>query len=317
MIPSLNILVLNRLSEKELTSIQDTVPNANITLCKPENAPDYIENTDILVTWGHLSILNLLPKAPRLKWIHALSAGVDELLIPDLIESDIILTNSRGIHGIPMAEHVMAMILTLSRQIPESLKNQQNKLWQRTRPDEIYDKTIGIIGLGSIGREIAKRSKAMGMKVIATKRTQTTEIFVNKLYSPEQLDIVLSASDFVVVTLPLTDKTRNLFVLDKFKSMKKTAYFINVARGSIVHQPDLVTALKEGYIKGAALDVVDIEPLSSDSPLWEMENVLITPHVAAMSPYYLERAIKLFIENLTKYMHSTDMLNVIDKAKGY
>lgn len=317
MIPSLNILVLNRLGEKELSSIQDTVPHANITLCSPENAPDYIENTDILVTWGHLSIRDLLPKAPRLKWVHSLSAGVDELLVPDLIASDIILTNSRGIHGIPMAEHVMAMMLGFSRQLPESLKNQQRNLWKRTRPDELYDKTIGIIGLGSIGREIAKRAKAMGMKVIATKRTQTTELFVNKLYPPEQLDLVLASSDFVVITLPLTEKTRNLFTLDTFKAMKKTAYFINVARGAILNQNDLITALTDGYIKGAALDVFEVEPLPADSPLWSMEHVILTPHVAAMSPYYLERAIKLFIENLTKYMHSTDMLNIIDKEKGY
>lgn len=317
MMPSINILVLNRLGEKELASIKDTAPDANIVLAKPDQAADYIEDADILVTWGHLDIRGHLPKAARLKWIHALSAGVDRLLAPELAQSDIILTNSRGIHGIPMAEHVIALILAFSRGLPQAFCNQQKKLWQRMKTDEIYDKTIGIVGLGSIGREIAKRAKALGLKVLATKRTQTTELFVNNLYTPDQLDLLLAASDYVVVTLPLTEKTAGMFTMDTFKTMKKSAYFINVSRGRIVHEADLAAALENGIIRGAGLDVFETEPLPETSPLWNMENVIITPHVAALSPFYMERAIKLFIENLSKYLHNADMLNVIDKEKGY
>lgn len=317
MMPSVNILVLNRLGEKELASIKDTAPDANIILAKPDQAADYIENADILVTWGHLDIRELLPKASRLKWVHALSAGVEHLLPPAFVQSDIILTNSRGIHGIPIAEHVLACILAFSRGLPQAFANQQKKLWQRMKTDEIYDKTIGIVGLGSIGREIAKRAKALGLRVLATKRTQTTELFVNNLYTPDQLDLLLAASDYVVVTLPLTEKTASMFTMESFKTMKKSAYFINVSRGQIVCEPDLITALETGVIRGAGLDVFESEPLPETSPLWNMENVIITPHVAALSPYYMERAIKLFIENLSKYLHNADMLNVIDKEKGY
>lgn len=317
MMPSINILVLNRLGEKELASIKDTAPDANIILAKPDQAADYIEDADILVTWGHLDIRELLPKASRLKWVHALSAGVEHLLPPALVQSDIILTNSRGIHGIPIAEHVLAYILAFSRGLPQAFTNQKKKLWQRMKTDEIYDKTIGIVGLGSIGREIAKRAKALGLKVLATKRTQTTELFVNNLYTPDQLDLLLAASDYVVVTLPLTEKTAGMFTMESFKTMKKSAYFINVSRGQIICEPDLVAALETGVIRGAGLDVFESEPLPETSPLWSMENVIITPHVAALSPYYMERAIKLFIENLSKYLHNADMLNVIDKEKGY
>lgn len=317
MMPSINILVLNRLGEKELASIKDTAPDANIILAKPDQAADYIEDADILVTWGHLDIRELLPKASRLKWVHALSAGVEHLLPPALVQSDIILTNSRGIHGIPIAEHVLAYILAFSRGLPQAFANQKKKLWQRMKTDEIYDKTIGIVGLGSIGREIAKRAKALGLKVLATKRTQTTELFVNNLYTPDQLDLLLAASDYVVVTLPLTEKTAGMFTMESFKTMKKSAYFINVSRGQIICEPDLAAALETGVIRGAGLDVFESEPLPETSPLWSMENVIITPHVAALSPYYMERAIKLFIENLSKYLHNADMLNVIDKEKGY
>lgn len=315
--PSLNILVIQRLTEQQIHSICAADENVHVILCKPDEAINHIEDTDILITWGSLNLAALLPKAKRLRWIHALSAGVEALLIPELVDSNILLTNSRGIHGIPMAEHVLAMMLTFTRSMYTAHEQQKSKLWKVMPLEELYEKSIAIIGLGSVGREIAKRAKCMGMKVLATKRTITTEIFVDKLYTTDQLPQLLSSADFVIVTLPLTPQTRGLFTLETFNHMKKSAYFINVARGAIVNEADLITALRTNVIKGAALDVFDQEPLPADSPLWEMENVLITPHIAAKSPYYIDRSLKLFIENLNKFSNKSEMLNIIDKQKGY
>jgi phosphoglycerate dehydrogenase-like enzyme len=255
--------------------------------------------------------------APRLKWVHALTAGVEKLLFPEIAASDTILTNSKGIHGIPVSEHVLALMLAFTRGLNLLVPQQQEKRWNRVPTDEIHEKTIGIVGLGSIGREIAKKAKGMGMEVIATKREMTTEIFVDKLYKPEQLREMLGVADFVVAALPLTEKTNGLFTLDEFQAMKPSAYFINIARGAIVRQADLVMALQLGVIKGAGLDVFEEEPLPADSPLWAMNNVIITPHMAAISPYYLDRAVKLFVDNLVRYVENREMFNVIDKAKGY
>lgn len=315
--PAQKILVINPLAERHLTAIATAAPGSNIVTAELADAQQHIGDADILVAWGHMNLQPLLQQAAKLQWIHALSAGVENLFIPEIVTAPILLTNSRGIHGIPMSEHVLAMMLAFTRGLTVFAKQQQRKEWKRAPLEEIYEKTIGIVGLGSIGREIAKRAKGLGMEVVATKREQTAELFVDKLYTPDQLTQLLAAADFVVVTLPLTQETTGLFNLDVFKNMKPTAYFINVARGAIVNEADLIIALEQGIIKGAALDVFAHEPLPASSPLWEMPNVLITPHIAAISPHYLDRAIKLFCENLVRFTQQKEMFNIIDKRKGY
>lgn len=315
--PALNILVLNKLAEKHMTAISNAAPDSSVIVADLENAAKYIDNCDVLVAWGWMDIRLLLSNAPKLRWIHVLSAGVENILSPELQTSNIILTNSKGIHGIPVSEHVLAMMLTFSRGLNLYIRNQLNKEWKRANVDEIHNKTIGIVGLGSIGREIAKKAKGLGMNVVAVKKQITTELFVDRLYSPEQLNEMLAASDFVVSALPLVDETREYFKLEQFSAMKQSAYFINIARGGVVREDDLITALQQGLIKGAGLDVFENEPLQNDSPLWDMPNVLITPHIAALSPYYLDRAIKLFADNLGRFVVNGEMYNLIDKSKGY
>lgn len=315
--PSLKILVAHHLSEPQMRTISEADESIQVISCRAEETAHHIEDADILVSWGDLNLHELLPRANQLKWIHALSAGVEQFLLPDIIESNILLTNSRGIHGIPIAEHVLAMMLSFTRGIYIACTQQKQKVWKSMQLDELYEKSIAIIGLGSIGREIAKRAKGMGMKVLATKRTITTELFVDKLYTTDQLPHLLSAVDFVVITLPLTPQTAGIFTLDKFQLMKKSAYFINVARGAIVNEADLLTALQTNVIRGAALDVFEREPLPEDSPLWTLPNVLVTPHIAAKSPYYIDRSLKIFVENLSKFLSNAEMLNVIDKERGY
>lgn len=315
--PALNIVVLNKLAERHMTAISTAAPDSSVIVAELGDAAKYMDNCDVLVAWGWMDIRTLLSNAPKLRWIHVLSAGVENILSPELASSSIILTNSKGIHGIPVSEHVLAMMLTFSRGINFFIRNQLNREWKRANVDEIHNKTIGIVGLGSIGREIAKKAKGLGMNVVAVKKQITTELFVDKLFSPEQLNDMLALSDFVVSALPLVEETREYFKLEQFSAMKDSAYFINIARGGVVRETDLVTALQQGLIKGAGLDVFDHEPLQNDSPLWEMPNVLITPHIAALSPYYLDRAMKLFADNLGRFVKDGEMYNLIDKSKGY
>jgi phosphoglycerate dehydrogenase-like enzyme len=311
------ILVLNKLAERHTTMIHNVSDNVKLISCDLNEANQYIADVDILVAWGWMDVRPLYLAAPNIKWVHALSAGVETLTFPEIQASETILTNSRGIHGIPISEHVLAMILTFSRGLHLSLRNQLNKKWRRVPTDEVHEKTLGIIGLGSIGREIAKKAKGLGMHILATKREMTTELFVDKLYPADKLGDMLAICDFVVVALPLIEETKEYIRLEHFQLMKQTAYFFNIARGAVIREQDLITALDQGLIAGAGLDVFEYEPLPDESPLWEKENVIITPHLAALSPYYLDRAIKLFADNLTRYLNSRDMLNVIDKAKGY
>jgi len=313
----MNILVLNPLADRHIATITNAVPEATVVASDIENASHYIADTDILVAWGFNDIRNLYTKAANIKWVHALSAGVEKLIFPEIQNSAAILTNSKGIHGIPVAEHVFAMILSFTRGLNLFVRQQIAKQWKRVPTDEIHDKTIGIVGLGSIGREIAKRAKCLGLRVLAVKREMTNELFVDELYSPDRLGDMLANADFVVVAVPLTEETKGMFGLDQFALMKRSAYFINIARGAVVREADLITALEQKIIQGAGLDVFEHEPLAETSPLWAMSNVIITPHLAALSPYYLDRAIKLFAENLTRYALGREMFNIVDKSKGY
>lgn len=313
----LNVLVINKLAPRHLETISGVGPDIRVIATDLEHAGEHIAATDILVAWGFTDIRPLYQAAPNLKWVHALSAGVEKLIFPEIQAGDTILTNSRGIHGIPVSEHVFALMLAFSRGLNLLIRRQQQHKWERVETDEIHEKTIAIVGLGSIGREIAKKAKGLGMKVIATKRDLTNEIFIDKLYKAENLHEMLAEADYVVVALPLTENTAALFTLREFQAMKPSAYFINIARGAIVREADLVTALSQGLIKGAGLDVFADEPLPAASPLWAMENVIVTPHMAAISPYYLDRAVKLFAENLTRYSQGREMFNIIDKQKGY
>lgn len=315
----MNIVVLNRLADRHRELILAAEPNINIIVTDEANALEHMPSCHILVTWGWMETRHLYQAAPHLEWIHALSAGVEMLLFPEIQTSDTILTNAKGIHGIPVSEHVLAMMLAFSRGLTVGFRQQDARHWKRIPASELYEHTLAIVGLGSIGREIAKKAKALGMTVLASKQEVTTELFVDKLYPPDDDSLLemLSKADYVVIALPLTENTKNRIKLHHFSAMKPSAYFFNIARGAIVNEPDLITALQQNLIAGAGLDVFACEPLPESSPLWSMPNVIITPHVAALSPAYLDRAIKLFADNLTRFIQGRDMLNVVDKAKGY
>jgi phosphoglycerate dehydrogenase-like enzyme len=314
---SLNIVVANRLSQRHIDWVHNIVPDANIITCEDSELGQHLPTADILIAWGFINIDEHLPNAPRLRWIHALSAGVEKILSPTVANAPIQLTNVRGIHGIPMSEHVFGMMLAFSRSIAGFARQQQDAVWKRLSLTELYNKTLCIVGLGSIGREIAKRAKAFNMRIVATKQTMTQELFVDELCPPSELDRLLGEADYVVLTVPETPDTVGLFSYERICRMKESAVLINVARGTVVSAEGLAQALTEKKIAGAALDVFVSEPLSESSPLWKMDNVLITPHCAAVSPLYLDRAMQCFCENLSLYMNNKAMMNVIDKERGY
>ncbi len=183
--------------------------------------------------------------------------------------------------------------------------------------DELAGKTLGIIGLGSIGMEIARKGKCFGMNVIGIKKTHENVRWVDEVYTPENLDIVLGESDYLVLCVPATDETKNLIGERELKKMKISAYLINIARGDVIDENALIRALKEKWIAGAAIDVTREEPLSPDSPLWELDNLIITPHVAGSSPYYWDRAVDIFVENLKRFFQGEELINVVDWDRGY
>jgi D-2-hydroxyacid dehydrogenase (NADP+) len=263
---------------------------------------------------------NILERAPRLKWVQTSSAGVDTLLETKLWQSDVILTTTSGIHIIPMREHVLGIMLMFVRHAPIYFVNKQRKVWKQDLPDQLYGKTLGVVGLGKVGEGIARAAKAFDMRVVATRRHLTeheTSPVADALYPSDKLLEMLGESDFVVVTVALTEETRKLIGERELRAMKPTAYIINIARGSVIDEAALTKALKEKWIAGAGLDVFEKEPLPQNSELWTLPNVIITPHVAGLMPDYNARAMEVFCENLRRYLAGQPLINVIDRARGY
>lgn len=272
-------------------------------------------DADILLTWGQLTPAEYCRSAKNLKWIHALSAGVEGLMKVDLDRSKVKITNSKGIHGLAMSEFTMLYILSFLKNFPLLYRQQQNKIWQKPSnpgPEECIGKTVGIIGMGDIGKEVARKAKFFGMKVMGVKRRPQPTEYVDKMYSLAEIDIVLEKSDFVVILVPLTSASYHLINKEKLHTMKRTAVLINIGRGPVVDEQALIKALEEGVIAGAALDATEVEPLENESPLWTMPNVIISPHMSADSPHYMSRAIEVFCKNIGLFLEGKELHNQIN-----
>jgi D-2-hydroxyacid dehydrogenase (NADP+) len=276
-----------------------------------------LADTEIIL--GQISTNGLIARAPKLKWIQLTSAGVDRFLNPELVNSNVVLTNVSGIHSTPIGEFVMEMMLMFVKKAPECFEMKQKHEWQRFTPAVLRGKTVGIIGLGSIGQEVARLAKAFGMKVIATRRTAKTggARNVDTLYLSAQLPKLLGESDFVVLSLPLTKETTKLIGSTELHMIKPTAYLINIGRGPIIDEPALVQALEEKLIAGAGLDVFATEPLPKDSRIWELPNVIYSPHVSGGMEDYMERVTEVFCRNLRRYLEGKRFLNTVNKKSGY
>jgi phosphoglycerate dehydrogenase-like enzyme len=295
-----------------------------VHLSSYEGVEDHLQDAEIVIAWS------LRPEqfkaARKLRWIHSPAAAVHQLIFPELVNSDVILTNSSQVHGPVVAEHVIALLFALAKRLPDAVRLQQKHTWGqepmwrgRPRPRELAGATVGLVGIGSIGREVAKRASALGMRVIATREhpEKGSPENVEQIFPTSQIDALLCQSDYVILAAPLTSTTRNLMNAARFEKMKAEACLINVSRGPLVDQAALAKALREKKIGGAALDVFDQEPLPSDSQLWDLENLLITPHTAAMTEKLWERHYKLIAENLRRYLSHKPLQAVVDKHRGY
>ena len=263
---------------------------------------------------------NVITRAPGLRWLQMMSAGVDRFLHDDIVGSAVTMTNVSGIHVTSIGEFVLGLMLMFVKRSAFCFHSKQEKRWERFNPGELHSKTVGIVGLGHLGREVARLAKAFGMRVVATRRSArqaTRARHVDMVLPPGQLSQLLSASDFVVLAVPLTAETRRLIGETELRAMKSTAYLINVGRGGIVDEDVLVRALDERWIAGAGLDVFTTEPLPADSRLWELPNVLLSPHVSGAMEDYGARAADVFCQNLKRYLNGKKLINVVDKRKGY
>ena len=260
----------------------------------------------------------MLARLPRLRWVHSPAAGVDRDLTPQLQESEIVLTSSAGNGGIPLAEHAMMLMLMLNRSAPRWLEAQRNRTWDRFVHGELNGQTVGIIGLGNAGADLALKARAFHMRVLGLRRrTGMATPNVDRLFGPDELMDFLPECDFVVITAPRTAATADLLDHAAFAAMKPSAYVVCISRGGIINDAALLDALRQGTIAGAGLDAHGVEPLPPDSPFWGLPQVIITPHNGATTAGTARRGREIVAENLRRFVRDQPLLNVVDKVAGY
>ena len=285
----------------------------------PEAAKQKAELPDTDIIFGRVSP-DLYPLAKQLKLYQSIGAGVDSILKGDLVRDDMPLSSEKGAVGIHLAEHAFALLLTLTRGLHTAIRTPDYELREPIRIDqrELYELTMGVVGFGGVGREIAKRAVGFGMRVLGVDIEDVPpEPGVEAIWKPERLNDLLGQSDVVAIGLPLTKATRHLFTRDLFRRMKRTAILINVTRGEVVYGDDLLQAINDGVIWGAGLDVTDPEPLPKDHPLWRHPRVVVTPHTAGGSPRRADRIVDTLCENLRRMRAGQPFIALIDKEKGY
>ncbi|HEY40586.1 MAG TPA: D-2-hydroxyacid dehydrogenase [Dehalococcoidia bacterium] len=302
--------------------VQDIWELARTDLKGDSAARDELDNllADTEVVYCLRMPRDLITRAPKLKWVQVMSAGVDRFLDADFRKSPVILTNVSGMHATPIGEFVMEQMLMFAKNAAFCFDLKQKKQWQRYSTSVLRGKTVGIVGLGNIGREVARLSKAFGMRVVATRRSapriQRTRN-VDLMLPRQELPRLLAESDYVVITLPYTRETHNLFGEKELKTMKPSAYLINIGRGGIVDEDVLVRALAEKWIAGAGLDVFATEPLPPESKLWDLPSLLFSPHVSGDMEDYFGQATDVFCKNLKRYLEGKRLFNVVNKQRGY
>ncbi len=336
----IDVLCTMRFSEEVLDGLRAVSPRLRVTQQTCHDADEVAAaltdhpSVEVLYTF-HLPG-DALELAPGLRWLQLHSAGANHILDHPIMQGDVYITTVSGIHATPIAEYVFASILAHRWHVPLWTRCQREHEWPEGRwklyaRSELRESTLGIIGYGRIGREVGRLGQAFGMRVVAYRRSEGSSkkgYFVEntgdpegaipeRFYRADALHDMLSECDYVVVALPLTPATHGFLGEEELRAMKPTAYVVNIARGPIVDEGALVRALREGWIAGAGLDVFEQEPLPSDSPLWDLEEALISPHVAGFTPRYDERAAALFARNLARYVEGKPLLNLVDKSAGY
>ena len=308
--------------ERHLQRIQECAPGVEVIVIKSRE-----EWSDAAVAMSSkfdvflgLFLNAWIDKLPNLKWAQLASAGADRVLkSPEIANSDVVLTNASGVHAIPISEHILALIFAFSRNLNRHMASQFKGKWER-RADitEMEGTTLGLIGVGKIGEKTAEKAKALNMKVVGVRRNpDRSSPYVDQMFGPDGLQEMLAISDWVVVAAAGTNETDGMIGEKELAAMKETAVIINIARGSLIREKALISALQSNKIAGAGLDVFETEPLPEESPLWAMPNVIITPHVAGGTPHYIDRLLDIFTENLKRYQAGEPLINVVDKTLGY
>ena len=325
-----------RVRARDLERIRQAAPGSTIVNLSVEGLADGpVDDVEVLLRgWLVAEAFDrLLARAPHLTWVHSATSGVERALTPAARARDVLVTNARGVFSRPIAEHVLLMILAVSRHLPELLELQKERTWQPLEGRELRELTIGIVGYGSLGRSVASLASAFGARVIALRRRPAGagdgptgpddedgfpfEPRIDRVVGPDRLHELLGESDFVVLAAPLTPETEGMIDESAVAAMKRDAWLINVARGRLVDDTALVRALRDNRIGGAALDTFRDEPLPPGSAYWELPNVILTPHTAWSSARVLDRSIDLFCDNLVRFSRGEPLRNVVDPAAGY
>jgi len=316
----------NKEKYKKLISLIDVAEvkkKSFIHIDNDETLKQELGKLDILVTYRITSEL-FQYRSDKLKWIHVGASGVEENLFDDLLKSKVMLTNAKGINSKPVSEFIMSQILYFAKQINECNQFKTDKIWNQwelaKKTTQLSDCTLGIIGYGEIGKKLSRLAKTFGMKVLATRRLQKKiehKKYVDVLFPTDKLDCILKESDFIVLACPLTPLTKNMINKKVFQKMKPDSYLINTSRGGIVNERDLIIALKESQIKGAALDVFDTEPLDKKNPLFNIDNVFLSPHISGNFSDYQHIMIKQFSEMLIKFINNKNIKNRVCKKRLY
>jgi len=277
---------------------------------------------EIILNWsGSLALLReVFLLSGRVRWIHSRSAGLEQVLFPELVESEVILTNGSGVFSASLGEFALGAILYFAKDFRRIIRNQMAGIWEPFDVTMVSGQTLGIVGYGSIGRAVATRARALEMNVLALRRRlhqEREDVLIDRFYGPEQRQEMLSRCDYILVALPLTEQTKGVIANAEFAVMKKNAVVINVGRGATIDERAMIETLSENRIRGAALDVFDQEPLPQGHPFYSLENVLLSPHSADHTFGWLDNAMRFFLAQLTRFRHGETLLNIVDKASGY
>jgi phosphoglycerate dehydrogenase-like enzyme len=317
------VLVLAGTSEPEL-ALLEPLKTDHTVVCgnSPAIFDDWVADANVILYWsGTRDLLrNVFLRSPRLQWIHSRWAGMDATLFPELIASPVPLTNGTGVFSPSLGEFALGAILYFAKDFRRLIRNQMAGVWQEFDVHAIEGQTVGIVGYGDIGREVAKRAKAMGMRVLALKRhvtPQTTDPLVEQFFTPAQLCEMMARCDYVVASAPLTPETHHLIGEREIGAMKPDAVILNIGRGPVIQERALLPALVEGRIKGAALDVFEQEPLPPGHPFYSLENVLLSPHSADHTVDWKLNAMRFFLEQFARFERGEPLQNLVKKHLGY
>ena len=312
-------LTLPTVDESIVAQIRAASQGADVVVSDPQSAIDEVHDAEVVLGFVNRAMFE---KANALKWVQSISSGVDMFLYEEFVESDVVLTSEKGLVGEHLADHGFGLLLMLTRQLRTALllgpDSWNHRPEMRRQEIELTGSTMGVFGFGSTGRAMARRAVGFGMNVLALDRDPVpTSPDVEKVWEPDRFDELLSSSDVVAICCPLTNETRGKWNREAFKSMKSSSFLVNVTRGEVMVEDDLIEALTTGEIRGAALDVTPREPLPADSPLWELENVVMTPHTAGASQFRAQRNLDRFLGNLQRYLAKEPLDGLIDKQLGY